>query len=257
MKTSEAKFLLRALRPDGRDAGDPLFAEALTQVHSDPTLRDWLAREQAADATVAAGLAALAPPPSLRDAILVGARASTARPRRAWWQQPLWLAAAACLALAATLAVLRHPGRVAAPAETAFADAAFRDVQNNESAHLGHAPGLAALDARLASTAASVPAALAGLDLAQLRAGGCRTLAVAGHEVFEFCFERDGKWFHLYVAHRTDFLPGSGIEPKPAMSVEEGHGPMEKRLAVASWSDSANLYALVTAAGPAALRQVL
>jgi hypothetical protein len=257
MKTTDAKFLLRALRPDGRDAGDPLFAEALAQARQDPVLATWLAREQAADAAIAVQLAAIAPPAGLRDAILVGARASAARPRRGWWQNPLWLAAAACLALAATLAVVRRTERVASPAETTFANATFRDLQQNESAHPGHTPGLAALDARLASVSAPVPAALAGLDLAQLRTGGCRTLAVSGHEVFELCFERDGQWFHLYVARRTDFMPGSDLEPKPAINVEEGHGPPEHRLAVASWSDSTHLYALVTEAGVDALRRVL
>jgi hypothetical protein len=245
MKTTDAKFLLRALRPDGRDLADPLFAEALAQARQDPGLSAWLAREQATDATIAASLATLAPPAGLRDAILVGARASTARPRRVWWQQPGWLAAAACLALAATLVVVRRPS---APVGNAFALAALHDLRDHESAHPGHTPGLAALDARLASVAAPVPAALAGLDLAQLKAGGCRTLAVNGHEVFELCFERDGKWFHLYVARRADFPSDAPSAPVFAS---------EAKLATAAWADATHLYALVTDAGSDALRQVL
>jgi hypothetical protein len=245
MKTTDAKFLLRALRPDGRDAGDPLFTEALAQARQDPVLAAWLAREQATDAAIAAQLAALAPPAGLRDAILVGARASAARPRRAWWQQPVWLAAAACLALAATLAVLRRP---AAPAGNTLAAAALRDLAAAHDAHVMHPPGLAALEARLASSAAPVPAALAGLDLAQLRAGGCRTLAVSGHEVFELCFERDGNWFHLYVARRTDFPSDAPAAPVFANQAQ---------LAAAAWADATHLYALVTDAGVAALRRVL
>ena len=34
MKNQEAKFILGAYRPDGRDAGDPAFTEALAQAET-------------------------------------------------------------------------------------------------------------------------------------------------------------------------------------------------------------------------------
>ncbi|MBC8040705.1 MAG: hypothetical protein H7Y06_09195, partial [Opitutaceae bacterium] len=72
MNTNEAKFILRARRPDGRDDADPRFQEALEQARRDPALAAWMAREQAFDEAVAARLRAVEPPAGLRDAILAG-----------------------------------------------------------------------------------------------------------------------------------------------------------------------------------------
>jgi hypothetical protein len=244
MKTADAKFLLRACRPDGRDAADPLFAEALAQARQDPVLHDWVMREQAVDAVVAAKLAAVMPPAGLRDAILVGARASR-QPQRAWWQNPLWLAAA-CVAVAFTLAnFFRRP---VAPPTNEFAALALHDLATAETEHRGHNAGLAALDAKISDPAATVPTELTGLDLAVLRSGGCRSFTAGGHEVFEICFNRDGRWFHLYIANPGDFPTAASNAPVVATSAAH---------AAVTWSEGGNLYALVTDAGPAALRRVL
>ncbi|HZL45889.1 MAG TPA: hypothetical protein VFC28_06650, partial [Opitutaceae bacterium] len=72
MNNEQARFLLRAYRPSGRDAGDPAFADALRQAQGDPALGTWFAGEQAFDAAVAAKMRALAPPAGLREAILTG-----------------------------------------------------------------------------------------------------------------------------------------------------------------------------------------
>src|SRR6185295_12013962 len=95
MNNQEAKFILGAYRPDGSDATDPMFAEALTMVERDPELRDWLERQRAFDRAVAAKVRAIVPPAELREAILAGGRAS--RPRRLWWTNPVVLVAAAAM----------------------------------------------------------------------------------------------------------------------------------------------------------------
>ena len=41
MNNQEAKFILGAYRPGGRDAVDPMFSEALAQAGRDPELRAW------------------------------------------------------------------------------------------------------------------------------------------------------------------------------------------------------------------------
>ena len=99
MNNEQAKFILRAYRPSGRDAGDAVFCEALRQAQADPALGAWFAREQAFDAAVAAKLRAVVPPLGLREAIFTGARMSSAAlpPRRL----PGWLAWAASLAIIA------------------------------------------------------------------------------------------------------------------------------------------------------------
>lgn len=70
MDNEEAKLILGSFRPDGADANDPAFAEALALAAEDRGLGEWLARERATDATFAAALGDVEIPEDLRDSIL-------------------------------------------------------------------------------------------------------------------------------------------------------------------------------------------
>ena len=70
MDKEQAKFILQSFRPDGADAKDPDFAEALAVAAEDRELGDWLAAERAQDAAFAAALSELAIPAELRENIL-------------------------------------------------------------------------------------------------------------------------------------------------------------------------------------------
>jgi hypothetical protein len=72
MDKEEARFILRCFRPDGADAENPDFAEALAWAAKDRELGEWLARERSSDAGFAKALAAVAIPASLREEILAG-----------------------------------------------------------------------------------------------------------------------------------------------------------------------------------------
>ncbi|MCW1887505.1 hypothetical protein OKA04_22405 [Luteolibacter flavescens] len=72
MDKEEARFILRCFRPDGADAENPDFAEALAWAAKDRELGEWLARERASDAGFATALNAVTIPPMLREEILVG-----------------------------------------------------------------------------------------------------------------------------------------------------------------------------------------
>ena len=90
MNNTEAKFILNAYRPGGRDAGEAGMVSALAQAKGDPALGAWFAREQAHGAAVAAKLRDLAPPSGLHEAILAGGRMSgrqdgATSARRASW----------------------------------------------------------------------------------------------------------------------------------------------------------------------------
>lgn len=240
MNNDEVKFRLRAFRPDGSDARDPFFAESLQQVARDPALRGWHERELAFDKAIATKLAHVEPPPELRDALLIGARAS--RERKPWWRTPVWLGAAAALvAIAGVMAyVLRERGLPPSDlARFALADLAH--------AHAEHTLPLA-LAATQAEFAQATPplAHRLKVDLAALRDKGCRTVRLAGHDVFEICFQREGVWFHLYVTDR----PSRGAKVTEPVLRREG------ALAVASWADPERVYALVTDAGTDALRRL-
>jgi hypothetical protein len=69
MDKQRAKFILQSFRPDGADAHDPDFAEALGLAAEDRELGAWLAKERARDAAFALALGKLPIPEDLREAI--------------------------------------------------------------------------------------------------------------------------------------------------------------------------------------------
>lgn len=235
MKHKEAQLILRAHRADGRyRRDDPLFAQALEETDRDPALAAWLAREHAVDTVIAHKIDGIQPPPGLRDAILVGARAS--RLTRTGWRRPAWLAAAAAVILAAGLPTVFWFNR---PASVTLAS--FGEFSLGELVGSGHQHGTSPAYTALAKAVSTVPLPFhtgLSVDLDQLRATGCQSFTVAGREVFELCFERNGVWYHLYVMRRTsrrDGIPGD--EP-----VLLQHGSQ----AAAVWATSSHLYSLVT-----------
>jgi len=244
MSNDEAKFILAAYRPDGRDATDARFTEAIAQAERDPELRVWWERQRAFDAKVAAKLAEVMPPPGLRESILAGGRVS--QPRRRAWHLPGWLAAAAAVALLAVAAVTLPP-LLRAPSMEDFAAFAVKDMVDDYAAHSGFPPGLDGVQGQLAAATLPLPQGLK-LSLDELRRNRCRTLRIAGREVFELCFQRDGAWFHLYAARRSDFAAGNA-DPK-ALLVSQGN------FSATAWADSANAYALVVRGSAATLQRL-
>ncbi len=240
MDNGEAKFILRAYRPNGADAADATFADALSQAKKDPELARWFDRELALDRAVASRLRAVAPPENLRDTILAGGKVTT--PPRARWTRPLTWALAAGLAITLlwpmSLSVV-HRQRDG----VGFADYAMNDTLHGQ--HANHGEGAERLEKFLETNAAHVASSGLPVSYEQLRTTGCRTLEYSGHEVAELCFLRSGQWFHLYV------MPKFG---------HEIHGPEfhEAQGAVAAqWTDAQHTYVVATTANVAALRQLL
>lgn len=244
MTNGEAKFILAAYRPCGRDAEDPLFAEALAQARDDPDLRTWFISQLAFDASVCAKFRELQPPAGLRETVLAGARVSRAGHRPKLWQRRIpWLtlaAAAAVLVVAGALLLSGH----ARPDLDGLTRFALHDTAHNGTDHFGSVGAMRELEARLAATNFRSDSEFP-FNLERLRADGCRTVRVAGHEVFEICFGRDHE-FHLYFARRGDLTGAHTDMPKFT-----SQGP----LAAATWADSRFAYSLVTSAGTTALRQ--
>jgi len=246
MKNLDAKFLLRACRPDGRDVWDPIFTDALAQAARDPLLRDWLKREQDFDSAVTAKIEAVQPPAGLREAILAGARAS--QPRRRWWANLGWLASAAAVALLLSITVrVRYLGS-SVPGAADFAAFAMSDAADAHDQHMGARPELAGLQARFAAAALPLPAHLE-LDGDELRRLGCRRVNFAGRETFEVCFYRGGYLYHLYATAVEGLAPGA-VDAKPLVATN-GH------FAATAWKDAKFAYALVTYDGPEALRRLI
>lgn len=255
MSNNEAKFILSAYRPGGRDAVDPAMAQALTQAKNDPALGAWFAREQSHDAAVAGKLREIAPPAGLREAILAGARVSgnaakgattaAVTTRRAWWAQPAWLAAAAAVAMLLSLAVWRLspvPGEAFEEFAVNFVDKGFTLQKRGAD--------VAALKTWLGEQRGPLPEALPA-KFAELRALGCRKLSFKGQDVSLMCFERDGKEFHVFVA-RVDGIDAAGADRAPRFLDAQKGGHV-----AATWADAKNRYVLVSDANLDAVRQLL
>jgi len=244
MTNQEAQFILNAYRPGGLDAGEALFGDALQQARQDPALGAWFAREQAHATTVAAKLREIAPPPALRAAILAGARMSEA-PARSWWMQPAWLAVAAAVTVLLAVTAVVWPQRASAQADR-LTNFAVDDTLYGR--HGGHgAPG-GALSVLLGQPSTRLGAGLP-VDFTALRATGCRTLTLAGHDVLEVCFARGDNQFHLYMVQQADFprLPAGEIAD---VGTRGG-------MSFASWADSTHHYVVVSNAGVAAIKGLL
>lgn len=243
MTSEQAKFILQACRPGGEDSADPAFIEALAQAERDPALKAWLERERAFDSQVIAKCKRIAPPENLRSAILAGARVSR-RPRTAW---KTWLG----IGLAASFALvfgLTAIDRLSGP--DAYLDEL---VQHGLTEMSGPHPRGQPLDkyGELGVLLRDPTRKLAGdmpIDLDHLREIGCRSLEVAGKEVFEICFRRDS-FYHLYIAQRSDFsCRECEIEP---MFRERGE------FASVSWVDDDHVFVLVSRAGLDAVKKVV
>jgi hypothetical protein len=247
MNNQEAKFILGAYRPDGRDTGDTMFTKPLAQAQSDPALGAWLEGQRKFDVVLSVKMSEIAPPAGLREAILAGTRASAAPVKRVWWANSVWLAAAAAIALVAvgTVTMRSSLSRPAAADLSAFA---LRDLSESHDSHVGHPPALAGVQAQLASARLPITGGLK-LDLADLRKNNCRTVRVGGKEVFEVCFQRDGTWYHVYVGRRSDFAPGT-IDPTALLNVRG-------QFASTAWADTDHVYAVVTRAGADALQRLI
>lgn len=70
MDKEQAKFILRSFRPDGADASDADFAEALQLAMENRELGEWLAQERAFDGEFASLLESVNLPEHLRDDIM-------------------------------------------------------------------------------------------------------------------------------------------------------------------------------------------
>lgn len=244
MKNEEAKFILSAYRPNGQDANDPTFREALEQVRKDPALAKWFEFEQKFDRAMTAKLGSVVPPEGLRAAILAGSRVSE-ETTRAWWRQPKWLALAASVLVLLSVGTLAvWPARVDAQELAKFA---LKDTAHE--GHSGHGDANEALQEQLSNPAIPLGQGVK-VDFANLKATGCRTIKLEGRELLEVCFKRNGKWFHCYIGRRADFPKACRLGAPPEFTSSD-------RLCSASWSDAEHVYVLVGSAGLEAVKHLL
>lgn len=235
MTNEEAKFILSAYRPNGRDASDPSMAEALEQAARDPELAAWFQAERSFDEIISAKLNEVSVPPELKPTILAGHRVmgDSAGPSR-FFHGLRW--AAAFLICAGALMWLNLGDKKPASPLARF--------RADMTAHL--ASRTAPLDFR----AKSLPEvrqwlgqehAIAELEVPQRLAAqgtmGCQILEWNGAKVTLVCFDiGDWEMAHLLVVDRRAFssLPDSA---EPTLNQSAGW-------TTASWVKGDRVYLL-------------
>lgn len=245
MNNQEAKLILQAYRPDGQDASDPLFAEALEQVRLDPELQKWFAKQNAVEARLQARLETAIPiPRGLKSDLLALRKISQPAP---WWRfQPMQLAAAAAVVLLLGLAVLF----LLPQKQTQLAS--FRETMARYSAQkqehiVFESHDLAKiqqwLQGRGIETNFDLPAALPGRSMQ-----GCRVVDWNGRRATMICFMLNGEHMDLFVMDRAGLpdLPDTGA-PQYARAGD---------LMTATWSRGDSIY-LLTGQNKELLQKVL
>lgn len=244
MNNTEAKFILQGYRPNGADAGDTTFCAAVEQAKTDPALGEWFAKQQAFDTTISAKLAQVAVPADLRAAILAGGRVTAASSsQQSWWNQPVWMGLAASVAVLLAAVFSLWPKQAMALNEFALADSKLGVMHG----HGDHGEPANALQAALSQPGTKLGSI--NVNFAALRDTGCRTISCQGREVVELCFNRDGVWFHCYIAKASDF-PRLAVNTAPTI-VDEGGA------AIATWVSADNLIMIVSKSGRNALQALL
>lgn len=225
MTNESAKFMLSAYRPNGADAKDPIFAEALEQAKRDPNLGAWFEGQRTFDQILTERLQQIEPREHLRSTIVSGLRAAPPRPRlRPIW----WLAAAAAVAVGGLVLLERTiPGGPNGNSLDQFKSDAIAMLS------VSPAPKLDLLSADLQETRryiderhapriATLPATLQEMSTA-----GCRVFAWHDFPASLTCFQLPGgQLLHLVVIDEKVF--GSQSIPEDFHSVGQWQIKLQK-----------------------------
>lgn len=245
MNREEAQFILGAYRPNSEDAHDPQFQEALALARLDPELGRWFAEQQALDRAFAAKIHGRPVPADLKAQLLL---ARTTVRRRAWWRRPVWLAAAACLAVLFVAA-----GSLLRPRASAADFAAFRGAMTAVASDMSDHVDVWGLDTdgyrkwlaeRRGASDFVLPAALADKGIA-----ACKIVAWQGHQVTMLCLKFGGWHVDVFVVNSSD-LPGVALGSTPEFFADAG-------ATIAAWRRDGNIYLLAGTMPKSDLQQLL
>ncbi len=234
MNNEEAKLILRAYRPGGQDASDPVFSEALEQARRDPELARWFAHEQAMDSRISAKVrSTIEPPDNLKAQLL--AQSKIVRPefnrRRRNWVYAI--AAALALLISLSLVWLRTSGGSFTQYRSEMAQFAGLhldrlDLMTRDVAEIRHW-----LSQKDSHEGLVLPAGLDGKPSL-----GCRLLEWKGRKVSLICFELENRQVgHLLVIDGGAFNDAPGDAPQFQQVGE---------VATASWSRGGKTYVVAS-----------
>lgn len=256
MDKQSSRFLLRACRPNGADAADPTFRDALENARLDPELGSWFAREQAIDRAIADRLREVRAPAGLRQQILDGASVSR-RPRLSRPVATAIAAIAAVISIAFAIYTALPRRRPAAAWDTIVATAVSESRRGTEVQHRSRSA--AELRAWFTAGSAPVPGELPAALAALPTIGGSVltweqvTVSRVSFQAPQLAAGAPGEpgenTVHLFTISRHS----CSDEAVPRHPVIATRGDQ----AVATWRDARMLYVVVARAPAEALRELL
>lgn len=248
MNNEEAKFLLQGYQPDGRDARDPQFEEALEQVKRDPALEQWFAQQQAFDRAVSDKLRSVPVPANLKSDILAGRK--TIRPAAWWTRRPVLTALSAGLVALLGLSALLLQS-FAPPSFESYRGDMVSFVQELEAGGQSlqfKSSDLAAIRGWLAGNSLHQDLPLPR-HLTESSGVGCRVVKWNGETVALACFRLEGgQVAHLCVIERKGLRdsPSAGVH---ALASVQG-------MNTAAWTSDSRSFLLVSSAPAEALERL-
>ncbi|MEW6159252.1 MAG: hypothetical protein AB1813_17640 [Verrucomicrobiota bacterium] len=245
MDNHEAKFILQSFRPQGQDANDPAFAEALKRTWEDPELARWFAEERSLDAAIAGKLKQVKAPDDLRTAILAGGKVGARQ--RGWTLRWPVLAWAASIVLLLALSAFWFRG--AAPRELAAYQRAMLQVLETHAGLEFYSPDPQKLAEWLKEN--NVPVSFTLPEKMKSLSGlGCQCATWNGKPVGLLCMKADGgQLIHLFVI-RSDDLPSAPRSQEPILT-------RRGEWTVASWTRGETTYLLAGLGGRELIRKYL
>ena len=249
MNKHEAQLLLAACRPGGEEAEDAEMRSAMDIMRTDPDLAQWFAESQSLDKAIAARIASVPVPASLKADILAGARLT--RRKSVWHSRWTWMAAAAAVvvfALFINLPVLHRTGTDITASQTKAPVATLGEYRSDVGAAFasmnadGFKPTLGVKSmadvAQYVSSQHSPlgnPATPGGL--AAVKPLACRVIDWRGQKVSIICVGRDGLEAHVFVVDRKAIRDAGDVDIKAIAKASD--------YPVAAWEDDQHAYVMV------------
>lgn len=245
MDEQKARFILHAGTPRPGDAEDTTFQDAVALAERNPSLKEWVKRQDELTRALDDKFDEIPVPPDLRDRILAGCSVST---RRARVRRRQWLAMAAGFTVFLTTGLVWQfqPSRAVGGDNFASLRRDMTRFLSGPYSLEHYSPDLPVLKTHLAGAQVADFPVPAGLT--EHPSIGCRTVDWREHRVALICFSAEGEVVHLMV------LPKEAVRNTPGT---ERVGEQFDGWTTAGWSDDRFVYLTVTRADPEHLSRLL
>jgi anti-sigma factor RsiW len=254
MNRDEAKLILQAYRPGGRDAGDPYFAEALAFVQRDAELAAWFAEQQRFDSSISGAFQQVHVPSRLKSEILASDKKEES-PAAAWWQNlfswqsPIAWSAAVLVIVVLSFALFRT--KPEGPARFADYSAQMVNTAMNDKHHVdidvnNLKQAVAWFSDHHGENGVALPATFNGDDGLM----GCRVLDWHGQKVSMLCYAIKGMMHVDVFVAEANIFPDAPPANNPQFVVSDG-------FPTASWSHDGKVYLAVSHGNDAILKELL